>query len=144
MRVVAPRDHWCKDDLSNDCADFTARSGYAMCSGTKSSGKDFGWKNECGCVGTKVEEELAQHIQGKQSLLTQVVEVEANYRKEYCQDDESGNLDRLPSKEIDGEDCAPVSGDGASAHQDQVPDSGVVEELVHVVVTAESDSGQNR
>ena len=59
------------------------------------------------------------------------------------QQSEAHQLDGLPAYDIDESDCNPVAGDRTGADNDQVADSGVVEDLVHAVALRVADGAED-
>ena len=81
---------------------------------------------------TKIEEELTQHIQRKQGPFAQVREVKPDDREEDGQDEESSDLNGLAAEKIDSCDCTPVAWNGSGADQDEVANSRIIEQPVHI------------
>lgn len=121
--------------LSDDSTDLASTSGDTVAGGSVTGRETFTGNDECGRVGTKVEEELSQDVEGKDRVVAERVESEADDQEENSADGETHDLDRLAAKRIDRGNGGPVTGNGASAGNDQVTDGGAVEDLVHVATT---------
>lgn len=65
---------------------------------------------------------------------------ESDDDEEDGEDGEAHDLDGLAAEGVDGCDGDPVAGNGTSAGNDQVTDSGAVEDIVHVLTARVSNS----
>lgn len=72
-------------------------------------GKALAWYDEGGCVGAQIEEELGDDVEGEHGARVEVVISEAQDAEEYCEDEETADLKRLPAYGIDCEDRCPVA-----------------------------------
>lgn len=67
------------------------------------SGREaFSRNDECGCVGTKVEEELGKNVDGEKTVTRKMGVCEAKDAEENGQNDEAHELNRLTTPDIDG------------------------------------------
>ena len=83
------------------------------------SGREaFSGNDKGGRVGTEVEEELGENVDGEKTMATKLVICEAKDAEEYCQHGESHQLNRLASNDINGSNRYPVSRDCASQDDD--------------------------
>jgi hypothetical protein len=97
--------------LANDGTDL-ARGGRDTVRGRTVAGREDLTRNDEGCgVGTKVEEELGQDVDGEQTVLgvnRDIVVSETHDTEQNGKDDETHELDSLATKGIDGSDGNPV------------------------------------
>ena len=106
-----------------------------------------GWEtlagyDEGGGVRAEVEEELSNDVEGEESVAVVTQELivgESDDDEENCEQDETHDLDRFAAESVDGGNADPVSWNGTSAGDDQVTNSGIVVDLVHVVAACVSD-----
>jgi len=106
-------------------------------------GETLARNDEGGRVGSEVEEKLAKDIESEEATFTEMVIVETNDDEENGKDTETHELDRLAADRVHGGDGHPVTRNGTSADDDQVSDSGVSEDFVHIVALSISDSAEN-
>lgn len=93
-------------------------------------GETLAGDDECSRVGTKVEEELRQDVDGQQSVLTQLVVGESHDDEEHGQDTKAHQLDGLTAQSIDSGHSHPVARDSTSQDNDQVANGCVVQVVV--------------
>lgn len=80
-------------DLGDDCADFAARGGEAVGRGPVARGVALAGYDE-GCrIGTEVEEELREDVEGEEGFAGQDVVGEADCDEDCGEDDEADELD---------------------------------------------------
>lgn len=131
------------DDLSNDGTDL-ARGGRDTVRGGTVAGREALARNdEGGGVGTEVEEELAQNVETEFAARANDVVSEAEDAEEDGEESKAHDLDRLATDSVNKSDSDPVTRDGTSTDDDQVTDSVVVVDLVHVLTTGVTDSGKD-
>ncbi len=132
------------EDALRDDGAHLARRGRETVRGRAVAGREaLAGHDEGGGVGAEVEEELAQDVQGKQTMFAEVVIVESNDNEEDGQDSEASELDRFAADGVDGRHGHPVAGDGTGADDDQVANSGVAEDLIDVVALGVADGLKN-
>jgi len=107
-----------------------------------------GWEalsrnNESGGVWTEVEEELGKDVAGKETVSSNDVVTETHDTEDDGEDGETHQLNWLTTDSVDKSDGDPVTWNGTSADNDNVTDSGVVEDLVDVSSTRVADSLKN-
>lgn len=81
---------------------------------------------------TKVEEELSKDINSQQAVGRDVVVSKTHDDEQNGEDDEATKLDSFAAKGVDGGDRDPVPWHSTSQNNNQVTNSGIVQELVHV------------
>ena len=86
--------------------------------------------DEGGRVGSEVEEELGENVDGQQSVGGELVVRKTHDDEENGKDGETTQLDGLAADCVDGRYGDPVTGDGTGEHNDQVTNGRVVEVLV--------------
>lgn len=121
--------------LADDGADLAHGSAQAVRGRPVTGGENLARDDERGGVGAKVEEELGEDEDGKQSVGREVLVGEAHDHEEDGEDAEAHELDRLAADDVDGKDGDPVTRDGAGKDDDHVADGGIVEDLVRVLGT---------
>jgi hypothetical protein len=127
------------NDLSDDGTNLTRGGGETVGSGTVTSGEALSGDDEGGGVGAEVEEELAENVETKLAARANDIVTETEDAEEDGEESETHELDGLATNGINESDSNPVTGDGTSADNDQVTDSGVVVDLVHVLATGVTD-----
>ena len=75
----------------------------------------------------QVEEELGDDVEGQEGVAGKLVICETDNAEEDGQHGEAHELDRFPANGIDKGNSDPVARNGTSAHNDDVPDRGIVE-----------------
>lgn len=123
-----------EDTLSNDGADFARGSRETVRGGTVASREAFSRHDEGGGIGTEVEEELSQHVESKETVVRvlQWIIGKTNNNEENGKHDKTTKLDRFTAKGINGSHGNPVTRNGTRADENQVADSGVVEDVVYI------------
>ena len=124
-------------------------------------GLTFTRDDEGGGVGAEVEEELSDNVASEETLFSDLVVscemvrsllfdigrieqlTETHDTEHDGQNDETTELNRLAADSINGCNGDPVTGDSASADQDQVTDRDVIEDLVNGVTLGVADLLQN-
>ena len=114
-----------------------------MGGGPVAGGEAFTGNDERGGVGAEVEEKLGKNIEGEETLGAQLVVSEADNDEENGEHDESHKLDGLAANGVDSGDGDPVAGNCASADNDDVTDSGSVEQFIDVGTARVSNGSQN-
>lgn len=132
-----------EDRLRDDGADLAGRGGEAVRGGAVAGREALAGDDEGGGVGAEVEEELAEHVEGEEGAFGELVVGEADDAEEDGQDGEAHQLDWLAANGVYGCNCDPVSWNGTGADDDQVTDSGVAENVVHVGAAGVSNSCEN-
>lgn len=94
-------------------------------------------------IHTEVEEELGKNVAGKETVRSDDVVPESHDTEDDGKEDETHQLNWLTSNSVDERNGDPVTRNGASADNDDVTDSSVVEDLVDVVSTRVANSGKN-
>ena len=131
------------DDLSDDGTNL-ARSSRDTVRGRAVAGREALAGNDEGCgVGTEVEEELAQNVETEFAARANDVVSETEDAEEDGEESETHDLDGLATDSVNKSDGDPVTRDGTGADDDQVTDSVVVVDLVHVLTTGVTNSGEN-
>lgn len=94
---------------------------------------------------TKVEEKLGEHVQRQECavVLDQLVVCETDDDEDDREHHEPHQLDRFTADCVHQCHCDPVSRDRAGADDDQITNSGVVEDFVHRVSFRVADRGQD-
>lgn len=94
---------------------------------------------------TEVEEKLSEHVQRQECavVLEQPIVREPDADENDRKHDEAHHLNRFAADGIHQCHCDPVPRNRAGADDDQITDSGVVEDLVHRVSFGEADGGQD-
>lgn len=100
-----------------------------MGSGAVPGGEAFSRHDESCCVRAEVEEELAHYVACQQTLRTKLVVRESDDDEQDREEDESHELNGLAANGINGRDGHPVARDGTSAHDYEIANSSVVEDL---------------
>lgn len=90
------------------------------------------WDDERGGVGTEVEEELRDYIQGEHGVGGETVGGEAKDAKQGGKNKEAKELQRLATYGVDGEYRGPVPWDRASDGKNYESDGGVMKFVVEV------------
>ena len=132
-----------EDSLSNNGADLARGGRQTVGGGSVTCREAFSRNNEGGGVGAKIEEKLSQDIQGQETALIQVVVGETNDNEDDGEEDEAHQLNWLTADGIDSGNGDPVTWDGASADDDQVADSSVVQHFPHGVTFGVADGLEN-
>src|SRR5438046_1074978 len=83
-------------------------------------------------VWPEVEEELSEDVESQESMFAQMVVRESNDTEENGEDNEPHELNGLATDGVARGNGNPVAGNGASADDDQVSDSSIAEDLIHV------------
>ena len=94
-------------------------------------------------VGTEVEEELCEDVEGEKPVSSQRVVGEADGDEDCSEDDETDDLDGLATDGVDGGNGDPVAGDGAGTSYDEVANGLVEEDLVDVFTVSVADLGED-
>lgn len=131
------------DNLGNDGTDLTGSGRKTVRSGAVAGREALSRDDEGGGIGTEVEEELAENVESKLAVSSNDVVTETENAEEDGEQSETHKLDRLAANGVNKGNSDPVTGDGTSADDDQVTDSGVVVSLVHVGTTTVADSREN-
>ncbi len=132
-----------KDSLCDDGTNLAGGCGNTMRGRSVAGRETFAGNDECGCIGSEVEEELSQNVEGQKTVLTQVAVGKSNDDEDYREKSESHQLDRLSSDGVDGCNSNPVTWNGACADDDQVANSGIAEDLVDCITLGITDCGKN-
>lgn len=131
--------------LGDDSSDLARGSADAVRGGSVAGREALARNNEGGGVGSEVEEELGQDVEGKKTIVRVLERLigKADDNEQNGQDDEPGELNGLPADSVDSGNSDPVAGDGTSDDQNQVTNGVAVEGLVHVLTTSPTDCTQN-
>lgn len=122
--------------LANDGANLARGSRNTVRCRTVAGREDLAGNNKGGGVGSKVEEELGNDVDGEEAVGGEVMVSKAHDNEENGKNDETSHLDGLATESINGGHRNPVAGNGTSTDDDDVADSSVVEELVNVLDVA--------
>lgn len=110
---------------------------------TVSGREAFSWYDEGGCVRAEVKEELCKNVEGKETLFAEGMIREADDDENDCQKDEAHELDRLAADGVNSRHSHPVTGDSTSTDDDQIADSSVAEDFIHVAASSVADLLEN-
>ena len=133
-----------KSSLGDDGTDLARGSGDTVASRTVAGWETLARNDEGGCVRAEVEEELGENVAGQQSVRSDLVVCETHDAEEDGEDDETHELNWLATNGVNECDSHPVTWNGTSAHEDDVSDSNVVEEVVCVGLASVANSLENR
>ena len=132
-----------KHSLGDDSTDL-ARSGRKTVRGRSiSCWEAFSWDDEGGGVGSEVEEELAQDVEGEKCVMVQLVIGEADDAEKDRKDDEAHKLDWLATDGVDRCDCNPITWNGTCTNDDQVTNGGISEDVVDARTASVSNGLEN-
>lgn len=132
-----------EDALSND-GTYLARAGGETVRGRPVAGWEaFARHDEGGGVGAEVEEELGEHIERQQAVFADLVVGKSNDDEEDGQNGKAHELNRLATNRVDRGDSHPVAWNGAGADNDQVADSSVAEDVVHIAAAGIANGTEN-
>jgi hypothetical protein len=106
--------------------------------------EDLGWRNERRGVGSEVEEELREDVEGEEMRLCEVAPREAEDAEDYGEHGEAADLDGLAADLVDGEDGEPVAGECAGADEHDLAGRRVAEVQVEVCALVEAHGGEER
>ena len=132
-----------KDGLCDDSTNFAGGSGEAVRGGSVTCWETLSRHNEGGGVGSEVEKELGQNVQSQKTMFTQVVESEADDDEDDGKENEAHELYGFAADGVDGGNRDPVTWDGSSADDDQVADSGIAEDFIHIITLGIANGCEN-
>jgi len=129
--------------LRNDGTDLAGGGGEAVGGGAVTGWEAFTGDDEGGGVGTEVEEELGEDVEGEESVAREVVVGESDDDEEYGEHGEAHELNGLAANGIDGCNGDPVTGDSTGENENEISNSVLAVDLVHVGSTSPSDGREN-
>lgn len=136
-----------EDALRDDGTDFAGGGGDTVRGGTVASREAFTRNDESGGVRTEVEEELGEDEERDETAGAgrglELVVGETDDDEDDGEHDEAHELDGFAAEGVDGGNGDPVTRDSAGADDDEVTDSGVVEDFVDGVAGGVADGGQD-
>lgn len=130
---------------TDDGANLAGRGRDTVRGGTVPSRETLAGHNEGGRVGAEVEEKLREHIDGQQTVLSELVVSEAHDDEENSENSKASKLNGLTADGVNSGDGNPVARDGTGHDDDEISDGCVVQIFVDVLVVARrvSNSLQN-
>jgi len=127
-------------DLGDNSTELAAPGGDTVAGRTITSGEGFSRDDESGCVGTEVEEEVAQAVKEHKGLFVggcgcEFVKSEAHDNENDRKHDEAHELDGLATPVIDEKESDPVARNQTSSGQDEVTDADVNQVVINGLET---------
>jgi hypothetical protein len=113
--------------LRDDRADLARRSGDTVGGGTVACREALARYDEGGGVGTPIEEELDQDVDGQLRMTRDLVECKTPDGKKDSENNETSELERLAANCVNGGNGEPVTWDSASADENAVSSGKVVQ-----------------
>lgn len=92
-------------------------------------------EEECADSGglTEVEEELRKNVNGQQPIRRNMEVRKPHNHEQHRQNHKPTQLDRLPPNRINRRNTNPIPRHRTTQHDDHVPDSRIVQKLIHIV-----------
>ena len=131
------------NDLSDNGTDLARGGGETVGGGAVAGREAFARDDEGGGVGAEVEEKLAENVETEFAARANDIVSETEDAEEDGEEGEAHELDGLATDGVNQSDGDPVTGDGTGTDDDQVTDSVVVVNFVHVVTTGVANSSED-
>lgn len=122
--------------LGDDGTNLTRASGNSVRCRSVASWKALARNNESGGVGSPVEKQLNENVDGQHGMAAEMVVSETPDQEQNSEHDETNELENLATDRVDGRNSQPVSGNGTGADEDAVSSGQVVELVVDSSATS--------